>query len=106
MIKYFIINNVKGMHIELKLPVKIILVTIITLLSIALLFYTVVGIILLGPSKDASRIWIEKFYESDKTKFIPSLYLSDDRISAILNSEEIGESFDTHTVVYDFSEDK
>ena len=89
----------------MKILVKISITAFVTLLCIALLFYSIIGVILLGPSKDASRMLLEKFNESSATKFIPNLYMSKENADAILNSYDKGENFNTQSVIINFSED-
>ena len=89
----------------MKISVKIIITALVTLLCITLLFYSVLGFVLLGPSTDASRMLLEKLNESSATKFIPSLYMSKEKQNAILNSYDNGEFFNTQTVVINFSEE-
>ena len=98
MIKYNGNFSSKDMR-KLKLSVKILIIAIITLLCLALLAYSVIGVILLGPSEDASRMALEKLYGDDMTKFIPALYMSKEKATAILNSFDNGESIENETVV-------
>ena len=90
----------------MKISVKIIITVLVTLLCTALLFYSVIGIILLGPSKDASRMLLEKLNESSATEFIPSLYMSKEKQNAIFNSYDNGEFFTPKTVIINFSEEQ
>ncbi|MBE6679913.1 MAG: hypothetical protein E7598_05245 [Ruminococcaceae bacterium] len=90
----------------MKLSVKILIIVLTTLLCATLLMYSIVGIILLGPSKDASRRLLEKFNESSATSFIPSLYMDKEKADEILNSFDKGEAINTQTVTISIFEDR
>lgn len=89
----------------MNLPVKILITALATLLCLLLLLYSIIGVILLGPSKDASRMLLETLTESNSTKFIPSLYMSKEKADEILNSYDEGEIIKTQTVVITLSDD-
>lgn len=88
----------------MKLPVKILIIMLATLLCVLLLLYSVAGIVLLGPSKDASRMLLETLTESSATKFIPRLYMSEEKIEEILGSYDQGETVKTQVVVINSSD--
>ncbi|MBQ4150423.1 MAG: phosphodiester glycosidase family protein [Clostridia bacterium] len=73
---------------KLTLPIKILIIALVTLLCILLLAYSVIGIIFLGPSKDASRMLVSTLMETSAAKFVPRLYMSKARINAIISSTE------------------
>lgn len=70
------------------LPLKILTVLVITLLMVLLLAYCVIGIIIHGPSKEASRVLVTTLMETSAAKFVPRLYLSDEEIEDLMGIVE------------------
>lgn len=83
----------------MNLPVKILITALTTLLCILLLLYSVIGIVLLGPSEDASRALLTTLNESGATRFIPRLYMNEQKIEDVLSSYDAGEIIEVKTVV-------
>ncbi len=81
----------------MKLPVKILITVLVTLLCASLMAYSILGVILLGPSKDAGRMLLTSLNESGMS-FVPRLYMNEDRIEELLNSYDNGEVHDIKTV--------
>ena len=73
---------------KLTLPIKILIIALVTIFCILLLAYSVIGIIFLGPSKDASRILVSTLMETSAAKFVPKLYMSQAKIDEIMAYEE------------------
>ena len=73
---------------KFKLPLKILAIFAVTLLMLLLLVYSLIGIIIHGPSKEASRLLVTTLMETSAAKFVPRLYLSDVEIEDIMGIVE------------------
>lgn len=73
---------------KFNLPLKILTVFVVTLLMLLLLLYSVIGIIIHGPSKEASRLLVTTLMETSAAKFVPRLYLSNEEIEDIMGIVE------------------
>ena len=73
---------------KFNLPLKILTVFVVTLLMLLILVYSLIGIIIHGPSKEASRLLVTTLMETSAAKFVPKLYLSDEEIEDIMGIVE------------------
>ena len=62
---------------------KILAVTLITLVMLFLLLYSVIGVIILGPSEYASKLMVTTLMETSAAKFVPHMYMSAERFRAL-----------------------
>ena len=64
-------------------------ITILVTLCMLLLFaYSVIGVIMLGPSEYASRLLVTTLMETSAAKFVPRLYMSAEAVNDIIHTEE------------------
>lgn len=73
---------------------RILAVLGVTVFMLLLLLYAAVGTVILGPSKTASELLVTTLMETSAAKFVPYLYLSADKVAAIVAAEE--ETADPH----------
>lgn len=73
---------------KFNLPFKILTVILVTLVMILLLLYCAIGVIIHGPSPEASRLLVTTLMETSAAKFVPKLYLSDEKIDEIIGKVE------------------
>lgn len=67
---------------------KIGIVTGVTILMLFLLLYSVIGVVILGPSEYAGKLLVTTLMETSAAKFVPRMYLSAERIEEIIGREE------------------
>lgn len=67
---------------------KIGLIFLVTLLMLLLFAYSVIGVIMLGPSDYASRLLVTTLMETSAAKFVPRLYMSAEAVESIIGTEE------------------
>lgn len=67
---------------------KIGITVLITLLMLLLFVYSVIGVVMLGPSEYASRLLVTTLMETSAAKFVPRLYMSAEMVSSIVATEE------------------
>ena len=70
------------------LPLKILTVILVTLAMILLLLYFAIGVVIHGPSPEASRLLVTTLMETSAAKFVPRMYLSDEEIEEIMGKVE------------------
>ncbi|MBQ4599963.1 MAG: phosphodiester glycosidase family protein [Clostridia bacterium] len=67
---------------------KIGITVLLTLVMLLLLVYSVIGVVMLGPSEYASRLLVTTLMETSAAKFVPRLYMSAEAVDAIIGKEE------------------
>lgn len=67
---------------------KILAVAGVTVLMLLVGLYVLVGTVIHGPSKTASRLLVTTLMETSAAKFVPYLYLSADEVAAMIATEE------------------
>lgn len=73
---------------KFNLPLKILTVFLVTLVMVLLLIYSVIGVVMLGPSKEASRLLVTTLMETSAAKFVPRMYMSNEKIEEIMGIVE------------------
>ena len=63
----------------------ILLILLATVLLVAVFLLAVMGILIHGPSSEARRLFVLSVNETSALKFIPHIYLSDEKVEAILH---------------------
>lgn len=67
---------------------KITTVVLCTLFFLFLLLYSVIGVMIYGPSSYAGKLLVTSLMETSAAKFIPRLYMSNDKIEAMISRTE------------------
>ena len=67
---------------------KILAVTLITLVMLFLLLYSVIGVIILGPSEYAGKLLVTTLMETSAAKFVPHMYMSAEKVQSIIGGGE------------------
>ncbi len=67
---------------------KICITVLVTLFMLLLLVYSVIGVVMLGPSEYASRLLVTTLMETSAAKFVPRLYMSAETVSSIIATED------------------
>jgi exopolysaccharide biosynthesis protein len=66
----------------------ILLIVLATVLLVAVFLLAVMGILIHGPSAEARRLFVLSVNETSALKFIPHIYLSNEKVEAILHPAE------------------
>ena len=66
----------------------ILLIVLATVLLVAVFLLAVMGILIHGPSAEARRLFVLSVSETSALKFIPHIYLSNEKVDAILHPAE------------------
>ena len=64
---------------------RILLIVLVTVLLVAVFLLAIMGILIHGPSSEARRLFVLSVNETSALKFIPHMYLSNDKVEAILH---------------------
>lgn len=67
---------------------KILIIFFATVIMIFLLVYSVIGVVILGPSEYASKLLVTTLMETSAAKFVPHMYMSAEKVQSIIGSEE------------------
>ena len=67
---------------------KILVVTLVTLVMLFALLYSVIGVIILGPSEYAGKLLVTTLMETSAAKFVPHMYMSAEKVQSIIGSDE------------------
>ncbi len=67
---------------------KIGAVVLVTLVMLLLLVYSVIGVVMCGPSEYAGKLLVTTLMETSAAKFVPRLYMSAEAVDAIIGKEE------------------
>lgn len=67
---------------------KITTVVLCTLFFLFLLLYSVIGVMIYGPSSYAGKLLVTSLMETSAAKFIPRLYMSNDKIEDMISRTE------------------
>ena len=67
---------------------KILITVGVTLAMLLLLLYSVIGVVILGPSDYAGKLLVTTLMETSAAKFVPRMYLSAERVAEIVGREE------------------
>lgn len=78
----------KKPYMKLQLLAKIGITVLITLVMLLLLVYSVIGVVMRGPSEYASRLLVTTLMETSAAKFVPRLYMSAEAVESIVSAEE------------------
>ena len=66
---------------------RILLIVLVTVLLVAVFLLAVMGILIHGPSSEARRLFVLSVNETSALKFIPHMYLSNEKVEAILHPQ-------------------
>ena len=73
---------------------RVFLVIVVTVLLLAVFLLAIMGVVVHGPSTEARRLFVLSVNETSALKFIPYIYLSSDKVDAILHpaseDEDVG----------------
>ena len=64
---------------------RILLIVLVTVLLVAVFLLAIMGILIHGPSSEARRLFVLSVNETSALKFIPHMYLSNEKVEAILH---------------------
>ena len=81
------------------------MILLVTVVMILLLAYSVVGVIMLGPSKEASRLLVTTLMETSAAKFVPRLYMSEKKIESIISRSEEAIDLEVDSALIDLPSD-
>jgi len=70
-----------------KIILRILAVIGVTLLMILLFLYLVMAVVMKGPSSEAQRLFVLSTNETSAVKFLPKLYISEEKMESILHPQ-------------------
>ena len=79
-------NHASG---ALRVVGHILLIVLVTVLLVAVFLMSVMVVLTHGPSSEARRLFVHSVNETSALKFIPHIYLSNEKVEAIERQKEL-----------------